>query len=41
MQMEFFVNGRRVNITDLDVSEMLEMYSVDIEELEAYIQNFT
>lgn len=41
IQMEFFINGSRVSITDLDVSEMLEMYSVDTEELEAYIQNFT
>lgn len=40
MQIEFFVNGRRVNISDLDVSELLEMYSVDFNELEAYVQNF-
>ncbi len=39
--VEFIINGRRVNISDLEVSDLLEMYSVDADELEAYIQNFS
>lgn len=38
-QLEFFINGSHINISDLAVSELVEMYAVDFDDLEAYLQN--
>ena len=39
IRLEFLINGQSVDLSDLDISELITDYYVDPEELEIYLQN--
>lgn len=37
--LEFFINGRQISVSDSDIAELVELYTVDTADLEAYLQD--
>lgn len=37
--LEFFINGRQISVSDSDIAELVELYTVDTADLEAYLKD--